>query len=111
MEHRARKRFGQNFLRDQGVIQGIVAAIRPREGEHLVEIGPGMGAVQHVDQNRVDAKCGLVQPVNRHIRGWISQLASALFAGDHRPVDPVPVAQHSGGFSWIPCRQRGTDRR
>jgi 16S rRNA (adenine1518-N6/adenine1519-N6)-dimethyltransferase len=45
MEHRARKRFGQNFLQDQGVIHGIVAAIRPREGEHLVEIGPGMGAM------------------------------------------------------------------
>ncbi len=45
MEHRARKRFGQNFLRDEGVIHGIVAAIRPREGEHLVEIGPGMGAM------------------------------------------------------------------
>ncbi|MDH5783975.1 MAG: 16S rRNA (adenine(1518)-N(6)/adenine(1519)-N(6))-dimethyltransferase RsmA [Chromatiales bacterium] len=43
--HRARKRFGQNFLHDQGVISGIVAAIRPREGEHLVEIGPGMGAM------------------------------------------------------------------
>lgn len=45
MEHRARKRFGQNFLHDQGVINGIVAAIRPREGQHLVEIGPGMGAM------------------------------------------------------------------
>lgn len=45
MNHRAKKRFGQNFLRDPGVIAGIVAAIRPREGEHLVEIGPGMGAM------------------------------------------------------------------
>ena len=45
MNHRPRKRFGQNFLHDQGVIHGIVAAIRPREGEHLVEIGPGMGAM------------------------------------------------------------------
>ena len=44
-QHRAKKRFGQNFLHDQGVINGIVAAIRPREGEHLVEIGPGMGAM------------------------------------------------------------------
>jgi 16S rRNA (adenine1518-N6/adenine1519-N6)-dimethyltransferase len=43
--HRARKRFGQNFLHDQGVIHGIIAAIRPREGQHLVEIGPGMGAM------------------------------------------------------------------
>jgi 16S rRNA (adenine1518-N6/adenine1519-N6)-dimethyltransferase len=44
-QQRAKKRFGQNFLHDQGVISGIVAAIRPREGEHLVEIGPGMGAM------------------------------------------------------------------
>jgi 16S rRNA (adenine1518-N6/adenine1519-N6)-dimethyltransferase len=43
--HHAKKRFGQNFLHDQGVIHGIVAAIRPREGQHLVEIGPGMGAL------------------------------------------------------------------
>jgi 16S rRNA (adenine1518-N6/adenine1519-N6)-dimethyltransferase len=45
LNHKAKKRFGQNFLHDQGVIHGIVAAIRPREGEHLVEIGPGMGAM------------------------------------------------------------------
>lgn len=43
--HRARKRFGQNFLHDPGVIQRIVTAIRPRPGEHVVEIGPGQGAL------------------------------------------------------------------
>ncbi len=43
--HRARKRFGQNFLIDQGVINGIVRSIRPREGDNLVEIGPGQGAI------------------------------------------------------------------
>ncbi|MES9881864.1 MAG: rRNA adenine N-6-methyltransferase family protein, partial [Sedimenticola sp.] len=43
--HRARKRFGQNFLHDHGVISRIVHAIAPREGEHLVEIGPGRGAI------------------------------------------------------------------
>jgi len=41
----ARKRFGQNFLHDTHVIQRIVSAIRPRPGEHLVEIGPGKGAL------------------------------------------------------------------
>ena len=45
MEHRARKRFGQNFLRDQGVIERIVRAIRPQRGETLLEIGPGQGAL------------------------------------------------------------------
>ncbi|MFA5678419.1 MAG: 16S rRNA (adenine(1518)-N(6)/adenine(1519)-N(6))-dimethyltransferase RsmA [Pseudomonas sp.] len=43
--HRARKRFGQNFLHDHGVINRILRAIGPREGQHLVEIGPGQGAL------------------------------------------------------------------
>ncbi len=43
--HVARKRFGQNFLVDHGVIDAIVAAIRPVPGERMVEIGPGLGAL------------------------------------------------------------------
>lgn len=43
--HRARRRFGQNFLHDAAVIQRIVDAIHPREHEMLVEIGPGLGAL------------------------------------------------------------------
>lgn len=43
--HKARKRFGQNFLHDHGVIGEIVASINPKQGEHLVEIGPGQGAL------------------------------------------------------------------
>lgn len=43
--HTARKRFGQNFLHDHYVIDSIVAAIHPQEGEVLVEIGPGLGAL------------------------------------------------------------------
>jgi 16S rRNA (adenine1518-N6/adenine1519-N6)-dimethyltransferase len=41
----ARKRFGQHFLHDPGVIARIVAAIAPRPGQRLVEIGPGRGAL------------------------------------------------------------------
>lgn len=44
-EHKARKRFGQNFLIDHGVINGIVRAIAPRKDDLLVEIGPGKGAI------------------------------------------------------------------
>ena len=40
-QHRARKRFGQNFLHDAGVIHRILRAIHAREGQHLLEIGPG----------------------------------------------------------------------
>ena len=43
--HKARKRFGQNFLTDDRVIEGIVRAIAPKEGDNLLEIGPGLGAI------------------------------------------------------------------
>ena len=45
MRHIARKRFGQHFLTDDGVIDAIVDAIDPRPGQALVEIGPGLGAL------------------------------------------------------------------
>jgi 16S rRNA (adenine1518-N6/adenine1519-N6)-dimethyltransferase len=43
--HRARKRFGQHFLHDPGVIARIIAAIAPRADDRMVEIGPGLGAI------------------------------------------------------------------
>lgn len=45
MAHKPRKRFGQNFLHDKMVIQRIVNSINPRQGDHIVEIGPGEGAL------------------------------------------------------------------
>lgn len=44
-QHRARKRFGQNFLTDPNIIRKIIEAIRPVAGEAMVEIGPGLGAM------------------------------------------------------------------
>lgn len=43
--HQPRKRFGQNFLRDAGVIDRLERAIAPTASQHLVEIGPGLGAL------------------------------------------------------------------
>lgn len=43
--HVARRRFGQNFLVDGGIISAIVAAIDPQAGDRVVEIGPGLGAL------------------------------------------------------------------
>ena len=45
MKHIARKRFGQHFLSDHGIIDAIVAAIAPQPGEPTVEIGPGLAAL------------------------------------------------------------------
>lgn len=43
--HFARKRFGQNFLHDNFVIENIVAAIQPKKDQAMVEIGPGLAAL------------------------------------------------------------------
>ncbi len=45
MKHIARKRFGQHFLTDGGIIDAIVRAIDPRPGQPMVEIGPGLAAL------------------------------------------------------------------
>ncbi len=52
--HRARKRFGQNFLNDPFIIDGIVSAINPRPGQNLLEIGPGLGALTEPVAAQVD---------------------------------------------------------
>lgn len=44
-QHKARKRFGQNFLIDESIIFQIIQSIMPMSGENLVEIGPGLGAM------------------------------------------------------------------
>ncbi len=45
MPHTPRKRFGQNFLREESIIEVIARAIAPTDTDHLVEIGPGEGAL------------------------------------------------------------------
>lgn len=45
MKHIARKRFGQHFLSDAGIIDAIVREIAPRPGDAMVEIGPGLAAL------------------------------------------------------------------
>ena len=52
--HLARKRFGQNFLNDQFVIDSIVSAINPQKGQAMVEIGPGLAALTEPVGERLD---------------------------------------------------------
>ncbi|NOY67758.1 MAG: 16S rRNA (adenine(1518)-N(6)/adenine(1519)-N(6))-dimethyltransferase RsmA [Gammaproteobacteria bacterium] len=60
--HKARKRFGQNFLKDEYIIQKIVAAVNPEKTQNIIEIGPGQGAItrqllelcQHLDVIEID---------------------------------------------------------
>ncbi len=52
--HQARARFGQNFLKDQAVIDEIVRAIDPRVGDKVIEIGPGLRALTNPLLARLD---------------------------------------------------------
>ncbi len=45
MQHRAKKRFGQNFLVDTHVIEKIIHSINLEPEDHIIEIGPGLGAL------------------------------------------------------------------
>lgn len=53
-EHKARKRFGQNFLIDHNVINNIVRSIAPLKEDLLVEIGPGKGAITELIADQCD---------------------------------------------------------
>ncbi len=44
-EHQPRKRFGQNFLHDQNIINKIISSFNPKPEQVILEIGPGMGAL------------------------------------------------------------------
>jgi len=73
MSHIPRKRFGQNFLHDQNVIQRIVQSIQPRNGQHLVEIGPGQGAMTTPllevlgEMDVIELDRDLVEPLQRKL--------------------------------------------
>jgi len=69
MKHIAKKRFGQNFLTDQGVIASLVEAISPKMDDLLVEIGPGLGALTKPLLQRL--KLLHVVEVDRDIIAWM----------------------------------------
>ena len=72
LAHRPRKRFGQHFLRDPSVLERIVAAIRPVPGDHLVEVGPGLGALTRPllaavgELDAVELARDLLEPLRAH---------------------------------------------
>ena len=76
MNHRPRKRFGQNFLHDQSVIERILSCVNPQPGEHLVEIGPGQGALtrgllQRIGElDAIELDRDLLQPLTRMCANW-----------------------------------------
>lgn len=96
---RARKRFGQHFLHDQGVLRRIVDAVNPRAGQHLVEIGPGAGALTAHLLDRVESLD--VVEIDRDLAAdlqarWPSQLR--LHLGDALEFDLHALSSQAGGM-------------
>lgn len=98
---RARKRFGQHFLHDPGVIDRIARAVDPQPGEHLVEIGPGRGALTRRLLASPAASLDAVE-IDRDL----AALLASEFAGEPRFVlheadalefDFTALAQQRGG--------------
>jgi len=87
---RARRRFGQHFLKDQRVVDQIIRAINPRTGEQIVEIGPG-NAVLTLPLLASGAELQLVE-IDRDLALELRQLVAAhenvhLHVGDALNVD------------------------
>ncbi len=91
MKHLARKRFGQHFLTDGGVIDAIVRAIAPRGGDALVEIGPGLGALTQPLLER----CGALTVIelDRDLAArWRARAGITVIEADALKVDFVALA-------------------
>lgn len=93
--HIARKRFGQNFLVDLGVIDEIVRAISPKPGQALIEIGPGLGALT----NPVVERCEqlTVVELDRDLAARLRKRAElTVIESDVLKVDFAAIARERG---------------
>ena len=96
MNHRPRKRFGQHFLHDPGIIRRIVAAVAPRPGERLAEIGPGQGALTaplleacgELDVVELDRDLAAALPQRLAGRGHLRVHAADALRFDFRALGP-----------------------
>lgn len=97
MSPKPRKRFGQNFLEDEAVIDRIVDSFDPLEGDTVIEIGPGRGALT---RPLLDSGCALhVVELDRDLAAyWRQQLypnlrvhESDALKLDFRTIEPKPL--------------------
>ena len=77
MAHQARKRFGQHFLVDSGMIHLIIRAIDPKPQDALIEIGPGLGAMTKPLLNCLDAMA-VVELDRDLVKFWKDQAIQRL---------------------------------
>jgi 16S rRNA (adenine1518-N6/adenine1519-N6)-dimethyltransferase len=96
--HVARKRFGQNFLVDDGIINAIISAIGPQSGDTVVEIGPGLGAITEPLLARLD-----------HLH--VVEIDRDLIARLKKQYPPVRMTIHEGDALAFDFASIGNDLR
>jgi len=99
---RARKRFGQHFLHDPGVLDRIVSAVSPRPGDHIVEIGPGRGALTRVLLDTLEGGTLDVIEIDRDLAPLLREEYSAeprfaVHEADALDFDFTALARSRGG--------------
>jgi len=76
MQHRPRKRFGQNFLQNPHIIDAIVRAFNPQATDHVVEIGPGLGALTQPLLRQLNALTAI--EIDRDLQAHLALMPEAL---------------------------------
>ena len=96
--HVARKRFGQNFLVDRGIISAIVSTIDPQRSDSVVEIGPGLGAITRPLLDRLE-------------RLHVVEIDRDLIARLRKEYPPERMTIHEGDALAFDFASIGTDLR
>jgi 16S rRNA (adenine1518-N6/adenine1519-N6)-dimethyltransferase len=105
MKHVARKRFGQHFLTDGGIIDAIVAAIAPQPGDNMVEIGPGLAALTQPLVERLGSLT--VIELDRDLAVRLREHPQLrVIESDVLKVDFSALAQHFGAAGASAARLR-----
>ncbi len=103
--HQAKKRFGQNFLVDGNIIHKIIHAVKPGSGEHIIEIGPGLGALT---DHLINSDCKLdVVEIDRDLAETLNRQYSGMPNFKLHLNDALKVDFHSLACLGQPLRVIG----
>lgn len=96
LKHQARKRFGQNFLQDNNIIDSIIRAISPKNDDNMLEIGPGLAALTKPLLKNLNQLTAI--EIDRDLHAYLNQMPEAqnklyLISADALTVDLSPMGQ------------------